>query len=169
MYDIIAQVIGILGTCAAILAFQCKKNTHMFLAQALSGLLFTVNFIMLGAYGGGLLNFVNVIRGVALVYIPDKHRKLVCLGSILLYGLVTVITYEGYMSIIILVAQIVGTITMMINSGKIIRLTHLCVVGPLWMYHNYACGSIGGVLCEVFNITSIIVSIIRHGINGFSK
>jgi len=169
MYNIIAQAIGILGTCAAIFAFQCKKNTHLFLSQALSGLLFTVNFIMLGSYGGAFLNLVNVFRGAALAYAPEKHRKTVCIVSIALYILVTVFTYTGFLSIMILFAQIVGTITMLINSGKIIRLAHLCVLAPIWMYHNFACGSIGGVLCEAFNITSIIVSIIRYGINGFSK
>ncbi len=169
MYEIVAQVIGIMGTCGAVLAFQCKKNKHLFIAQAISGLLFTINFIMLGSYGGGLLNFVNVIRGMALAYTPEKHRKAVCIISIILYIAATCVSFNGIMSILTLIAQIAGTITMLINNGKIIRLTHLFVLAPIWMFHNYSCGSIGGVLCEAFNITSIIVSILRYGINGFSK
>ena len=72
-------------------------------------------------------------------------------------------------SIIALVAQLIGTFAMWSQNGKTIRVLQLAAVSPLWLIHNVFVFSIGGIICEVFNLGSIIVSIIRFGIDGFEK
>jgi hypothetical protein len=60
-----------------------------------------------------------------------------------------------------LTAQLVGTLAMWSRNGKTIRVLQLFCVSPLWLIHNIFVFSIGGILCEVFNLGSIIVSLIR--------
>lgn len=167
--EIIAQVVGILGTCAAFLSFQLKENKKFFILQSISGALFALNFLMLGAYTGSLLNLINIYRG-AIMAGGRKTRKIPFLISIqLLYILATVFTYTNVFSIIALVAQLIGTFAMWSQNGKTIRVLQLAAVSPLWLIHNVFVFSIGGIICEVFNLGSIIVSIIRFGFDGFEK
>ena len=167
--DIIAQILGILGTCAAFISFQLKENKRFFIVQALSGSLFALNFLLLGAYTGCLLNFINIFRGAVMAGGKKMHKLPWLVAIQAVYIAATVLTYTDIFSVVALIAQIVGTFAMWSQSGKTIRFLQLFCVSPLWLIHNIFVFSIGGVVCEVFNIVSIIVSLIRFGIKGFEK
>lgn len=167
--DILAQIVGILGTCAAFISFQLKENKKFFILQSTSGALFALNFLMLGAYTGSLLNLINIYRGAVMAG-GKKTRKLFFLVSIqLLYIVATVFTYTNIFSLIALAAQLIGTFAMWSQNGKTIRILQLFAVSPMWLIHNIFVFSIGGIICEVFNIGSIIVSLIRFGFDGFER
>ncbi|MBQ8533359.1 MAG: YgjV family protein [Clostridia bacterium] len=169
MIEIIAQIIGIFGTCSMFLSFQIKKNSTFFVVQCLSGLFFALNFLLLGAYTGSIFNFINILRGSVLAG-GKKYKKIYFLVLLqLLYVLTVVFTFNGWLSILSLIAQLVGTFAMWTQNGKIIRFGQLLCVSPIWLIHNIFVFSIGGIICEVFSIISIIVSLIRFGINGFDK
>ena len=165
---IIGQALGIIGMILAMISFQCK-NIKVFCAlQTFSGLSFTVHFFVLGNAVQGALNMFNILRGWAFGFSPRKYRTAITVSLIIMFTVATVFTYAGWLSILVLAAQIVGTAVMRTDSGKIIRIVQLSFVSPAWLIHNILCGSIGAIFCEVFNITSIIVSIARFGINGFT-
>lgn len=169
MIDIIAQGFGILGTIAAFVSFQIKENKKFFFLQAFSGCMFALNFLLLGAYTGCLLNFINIYRGAVMMG-GKKMRKAPWLISIqALYIVATIFTYTNIFSIIAMIAQLVGTFAMWSRNGKTIRMLQLFCVSPLWLVHNVFVFSIGGIICEVFNLGSIIVSLIRFGKSGFEK
>lgn len=167
--ELIAQAIGILGTCSMFLSFQIKKNSTFFVVQCLSGLFFALNFLLLGAYTGSIFNFINILRGGILAG-GKKFKKtafLVLLQA--LYIAAVIFTYNGFFSVLALIAQLVGTFAMWSQNGKTIRMAQLFCVSPIWLVHNIFVFSIGGIICEVFSIISIIVSLVRFGINGFEK
>ncbi|MBP3555378.1 MAG: YgjV family protein, partial [Clostridia bacterium] len=64
--DILAQIIGIFGMLAAMISYQCKTNRNYFIFQGLSGLFFSIQFIMIGAWAGLVFNAYNIVR--ALIY-----------------------------------------------------------------------------------------------------
>lgn len=167
--ETLAQIIGIFGTVCMFLSFQIKKNTPFFAVQSLSGLLFALNFLLLGAYTGSIFNFINILRGGILA--GGKRFKNICFLILLqsLYILTVVFTYSGWLSVAALIAQLVGTFAMWTQNGKIIRFGQLLCVSPIWLIHNTFVFSIGGIICEVFSIISIIVSLVRFGVNGFDK
>jgi hypothetical protein len=57
------------------------------------------------------------------------------------------------------------------RNGKTIRVSQLAVVSPLWLLYDLLIPtpSLGGILCEVFNIVSVIVSFVRFRKTGFDK
>ena len=63
MTEIVAQLFGVIGAIITIYSFQFKDNKLYFSAQAAGGLCFAINFYLLGAYTGSLLNLINVARG----------------------------------------------------------------------------------------------------------
>ena len=167
MTEIIAQAIGIVGMALSIFSFQCKENKKFFITQALSGACFAANFLLLGSVTAALLNLINIFRGWVFGFAPKKSRFILAVVTGLLYIVSTVFTYAGWLSILVLVAQLAGTAVMCTDNGKTIRIVQLSFVSPAWLTHNIFSGSIGAVLCEVFAITSTIISLIRFGKSGF--
>ena len=175
MYDVIAQIIGILGMLAAVISYQCKTNRNYFIFQGLSGLCFSIQFIMIGAWAGLLFNAYNILR--ALVNQTKIAKKMLCLigleALVLTCTLVAILVLKETWWLVLLafVAQAASTFSMWTRNGKTIRIAQLSVVSPLWLLYDalIPMPSIGGILCEVFNMISVIVSFIRFKKTGFDK
>lgn len=167
--EIIAQAIGIVGMVLSILSFQLKENKKFFTAQALSGTCFAVNFLLLGSITGAWLNFINIFRGWVFGFSPKKARLPLAAVTAVLYVVATVLTYGGWLSALVLIAQLVGTAVMCTDNGKIIRIAQLAFVSPAWLTHNIFSGSVGAVLCEIFAISSTVISLIRFRKEGFTS
>ena len=165
----IAQAIGIVGMALSIFSFQCKENKRFFITQAASGACFAVNFLLLGSYTAAVLNFINILRGWVFGFAPKKLRTPLAVSVAVMFAASTVFTYDGWLSLLILAAQLVGTAVMWTDSGKIIRVAQLAFVSPIWLTHNIICGSIGAILCEIFAITSTVISLIRYRKVGFTS
>ena len=169
-----AQLIGYVGMACALLSYQCKKNKHYFFLQTGCAIAFTVQYLLLGAWSAMLLNVVAIARGI-LFSLGDKCRKRTIFISIeiafLLLSVVSVLCFNElwWIALCVFVAQAGGTVAMWTRNGKTIRYTQLLVVSPLWIVNNIVYFSIGGILCESFNILSVLVSFIRFHKSGFDK
>jgi len=169
MIDIIGQIMGILGAATAILSFQMKNNKHLYIAQGVSGLLFAINFFILGTYTAAAINLINLLRGALLAGGERFRRKRYLILVEAVYLISFFFTYSGLMSVIITVVQLGATVIFWMNNGKLIRMSQLFVASPVWLVNNFLVGSIGGIITEAVNIVSILVSFIRYGFNGFEK
>ncbi len=168
MIGIIAQGFSICGSTVAIASYQFKKNVHYFLMNALCCTLFATSFFLMGSVTAALFNLINVLRSFTFAFLPKKYFKLSGAVMILLYTSATVFTYDGILSLFILIAQLAATFVMALDNGKFIRLTQIGVVSPIWLVHNFIVFTIGGIITEVFSIISVGVSIYRYGLNGFT-
>ena len=163
MQEGIAQGIGIVAAAITILSYQFKNNRILFACQALSGLLFFFNFLMLGDQTAAVLNLINLLRGGLLAGGRRFESRWYAAGLMVLYTVATVFFFKDWFSILVLVAQLVGTVAMWSKKGKIIRLGQLFVVSPAWLINNiFNSFSIGGIITETVSILSIIVSLIRY-------
>ena len=135
---------------------------------------FTVQFIFLSSWAAMLLNVFSIARGIIFA-LGDKCKKLFylialeasfavsCLCAALFFG------EKWWMAGIMLIAQGVGTLAMWTRNGKTIRIAQVSVISPIWIVHNVYYFSIGGIICEAFNILSVAVSFIRFKKSGFDK
>ena len=130
--------------------------------QAISGGLFSLSFVMMGAFSGAAMNFINVFRGFLFAFIPEKHRMKVTVLLVAAYIVGAGLTFGGFFSVLVCMAQIAGTVMMHIADGKKLRIVQLSFVSPAWLVHNIFYFSLGGIICECFSITSVIVSMIRY-------
>lgn len=173
MIKIIAQSIGILGLVANFLSFQQKKQRMAIIFQFFAALLFAINFLLIGAYIGALLNAIGVLR--ALVFANKEKLKathpvwlivfIIAFSST--YPLVfTVFQREPSAQNLIIealpvIAMILSTISFRFEKAKYIRRFGL-FSSPMWLVYNIVCFSIGAIISEILNLISIIVGIIRH-------
>ena len=176
MQDIFIQTIGFFGLLSAVISYQCKTNRNYFVWQGLCGIFFSLQFVLMGAWAGLLFNAFNIVR--AFLYRLSKSSRsvwvvLILEGYVVAATLVSVFLLKEpwWLVAFVFVAQAGGTFTMWTRNGKIIRLSQLFVISPFWLLYDalIPTPSIGGILCEVFNMSSVIVSFIRFRKTGFDK
>ncbi|MBQ9748860.1 MAG: YgjV family protein [Clostridia bacterium] len=173
--DILAQVIGILGMLAAVVSYQCKTNRNYFIWQGLSGLCFSIQFVMIGAWAGLAFNLYNIVRAVvnqtkfsrSVVTLIALEALVVFAASLSIFAFME----AWWLVLLAFIAQATGTFAMWTKKGRVIRISQLAVVSPFWLLYDLLIPtpSIGGILCELFNMVSVIVSFIRFRKSGFDN
>ena len=168
---IIAQIIGFIAATVLWSAFQCKNTKRLFFLQLISATLFSLHFLLLGAYTGMLLNLVEVLRSFLLYQGSKKwaSHPVAMVAIMLLFTISGAITWDGWISILPTAAMVLGTLFMWSRNGKILRYAQLSFISPCWLIYNVAMGSIAGVLTESVNLISVVVSLLRFGVKELDK
>ena len=168
MKEIIAQTIGIIACTIAISSFQCKKNKHLFLMQALSGLLFSINYFLIGAIPGALFNVASLVRGTLLSKNGKKLWKVIFINVLMTACFVYSVTLlagdwlQIALSFLTFLGMVLMTVFMYKGNAKHIRYFQVAYASPSWLVYNVVNFTIGGIICEVFNMVSVVVSLIRY-------
>ncbi len=176
MQDIFIQTIGFFGLLSAVISYQCKTNRNYFVWQGLCGIFFSLQFVLMGAWAGLLFNAFNIVRAF-LLRLSKISRSLWMIFSMEAYVAaatllsIFLLKETWWLVVFVFVAQAAGTLAMWTKNGRIIRFAQLFVISPFWLLYDalIPTPSFGGVLCEVFNMTSVIVSFIRFRKTGFDQ
>lgn len=124
---------------------------------ALAAALYTVHFYLLGAFTGAAMNLVGGVRSYSYskvtpnrsnVWIPILFTAIAILGTLL--------TWQGYLSILPLLGTTCGAVAFWQNNPKHIRRLAM-LASPLWFVYNFISGSYPGMLIEVIMLTSNLV------------
>ncbi len=167
MKEIIAQTIGIIACTVAVLSFQCKKNKYLFLMQALSGLLFSMNYFLIGAIPGALFNLTSLVRGTLLSKNGKKLWKVFVINALFtLCFAYSVSLLAGdwlqiFLSSLTFLGLIFMTVFMYKGNAKHIRYFQVAFASPSWLIYNVVNFTLGGILCEVFNMASVGIYFLR--------
>lgn len=171
--EIIAQTIGIVAMLFNILSYQGKKQGTVIALQLMGGILFAVNFLMLGATVGGILNIIAAVRAVLFLY--KEKLKTDRLPWFILF-------VSSYIAVYILNFTVFGVeltaFNFAVESLPVIGMTALnigfrlknasdirkcgLVSSPAWLIYNVAAESWGAIICEIFTLISIFIGMFRH-------
>ena len=173
MYQIIAQAIGIIAMMFNILSYQGKKQRTVITLQLIGASLFSVNFLMLGATVGGILNIIGAVRALVFVF-KDKFkadRISWLIAFVTSYILVYILNFTLFgkeptaFNLITEVLPVIGMLALNIGfrlkDAASIRKCGL-ISSPSWLIYNIVAGSWGAIICETITLISIIVGMIRH-------
>ena len=171
--EIVAQAIGILAMVFNILSYQGKKQKTVITLQLFGGLLFAVNFWMIGAKVGGILNVIAVIRALVFLF-KDKLKAdsiFWLIGFILSYIAVYILTFTVFgteptpwhfiREILPVIGMTALSVGFRLKDAAGIRKCGL-VSSPAWLIYNIAVGSWGAIVCETLTLISIFVGMFRH-------
>ena len=173
--EIIAQSVSIVAMAMNVLSYQQKSKNGVITFQLIGGLLFSISFLMLGSYMGALLNLLGFAR--AIVYLnPKRFRSesiLWLYGFTLLYLFSYVATFlllDTEPTVKNLIVEFLPVIGMTaghvgIYLGKARTIRYLGYISsPSWLIYNIITFSIGAIICEVINLVSITVGVLRFDI-----
>lgn len=172
---IISQVFGIFGLILSALSYQERNNKKFFIEQALAGLMFFINFALIGAVSAALFNMTNLVRGAIFSKKEKKAWNLIAVAGLyticFIFSLSFIIDkpFHIFLSSLTYLTLEMMTVLMWIGNGKYIRYGQFFVSSPSWIIHNIFNFSLGGIMCEVFMMASVVVSFIRFRKEGFEE
>lgn len=164
MKDIFVQGIGFLGTILFFLSYQCRSNKNLFRLQLISYLCYTSHLLMLGALTGGISYILNTIRSFCLGSRNDFLKsKWMCWILCALQLLTLAFTWNGWLSLLPIGANIASTLGGYTFNGRKIRIAGMFINSPLWIIYDVCIGSWAGVVDELVTEISMLISIYRYG------
>lgn len=165
--DIIAQAFGIIGMIIIISSFQCRSNKTFFLMQGTGGSMFVINFLLIGAFGGALFNFANLIRGLLFSKNSKKSWKLAIVEA--LYAVCFAVScflnsdpWQILLTAIPCIGLLIISVFMWQGDPRRIRYAQIACSSPTWIVHNIFNFSLGGLICECFNMVSSAIFLVRQ-------
>ena len=171
MYMILAHGIGWLGTAFYIFSYQCKSSRRLVFYQIVGAVLYTVHYIMLGAFSGALIQSIAILGNTVVCCSGRRWADWSGWRWVLSLFLVVsmVFSWEGLRSRLPCVASVTMILARFTRNGRRIRLTCLFVSSPCWLTYNTLTHSWSGVFCEGFTICSILISIARYGMKALDR
>lgn len=173
MYEFAAQAVGIVAMMFNILSFQRKTARGIIFFQMVGGLLFSVNFFMLGAHIGGILNAISVVRGLLFLKKDRFHTDhiLWLYGFTVLYLISYALTFTVFgkeptawnflIECLPVIGMVATSISFRYEEAAILRRYGL-VSSVSWLIYNSVALAVGAILCEVFSLCSNLVAMYRY-------
>ena len=170
--ELIGQIVGLFAMAFNILSYQQKTRGRVIAFQLIGSSLFAVNFFLLGAIAGALLNIISAIR--AIVFLKrDALRAdhpLWLAGFIVSFLVSYVLTFTLFgkeATLVNLIVEFLPVIGMTATTWSF-RFTDAASIrkfglisSPSWLVYNIASFSIGAIICEVMSLSSILIGMFR--------
>lgn len=178
--QLIAQAIGIVAMAFNILSYQQKTPRRVITFQLFGSTLFAANYLLIGAPVGMCMNIIGILR--ALVYSnrekfrADRAAWLILFVSMFAGSYILSFTVfgmeltlrNGILELLPVIGMTATTISFRLQNAATIRKFGL-ISFPCWVTYNAVSGSIGGVICELFSICSIVIGLIRYDLKPRRK
>ena len=155
---LISQILVGIAICFDILSFQFKERTKIVVCLLVACTLISIHFMILDHLTAAWLGVLATLRfAVSLFSTSKKVMGLFILATIVL----SILTFEGLLSILACSGNIFGTMASFCKEDK--QLRQLMLIGTsLWLVHNYLAGSPAAVLLETIFITSNLIGYFRY-------
>ena len=175
LFHIAAQAVGIAAMAFNILSYQQKSRKGVIAFQLGGSILFCLNFFMLGAVVGGILNGIGIIR--ALVFLQKEKLRADRLvwqaGFTVAYILSYVLTFTLFgkeataanliVELLPVIGMVATTFSFRCTDAKTIRRFGL-ISSPSWLVYNIVNFAIGAIICEVLSLGSILIGMWRFDV-----
>lgn len=162
--ELLTQIVGFIAMFFSVFSFQMNKHKHIIIMQVFSSSIFGLQYLMLGATTGLVLDIIAVFRCGVFFFKEDKKWaawkgwNVIFMGLFFIFGL---ITWDGWVSLLITVSMMLNTLSFSFTKPKWVRMSIL-VASPLLLLYDIFTGTIGGLINEVLVEISAVVGLIRY-------
>lgn len=166
--DVVGQILSIVGMVLTIASFQMKTRKQIIAMQTAGSLFFLLSYLLLESWSAVCLNVVFLIRNIVFYFGKEKkwsQHKAWLVGLLCAVVIAGSVGFRGWLDLLPIVGSVFGTIAMYMKNENMLRLLKLGD-SPCWLIYNCTVPSTGGIICEVFNMVSIVVGLIRYKKNG---
>ena len=163
-----AQIIGAAAMLIMILSVQCNKKKNILLVQAISNLLYFIQYILLNAFSAATLNLITILRNICF-YSYDKKNKNIPTWLLILFIIIILLigkfVYSNVLDLIPIFITVMYTIGASCKNTNNFRKVFLgCSF--LWIIYNFSVNAFVGVFGNIFEIVSISIALYRYKNNN---
>ena len=186
-FDVMVQVIGFIAIALNLIAVQFNTHGKIVAFKTAGSFLFGVQYFLLGAYTGVVMEFIGWIRNFIFIYLVKKNKPTkwwIVLFSVItaILGVTTIIlTWSSSIksvvwltsdlslatvltvgiSVISIVAKILSTIAYGVSDPHKIRMLNIPTCS-CWLVYNFVAFSLAGIANEIMTLISLAIAEIRY-------
>ena len=160
--ETVIQAIGFLGIAFSLLAMQSKSYNRLTFLRICSELVFGFQYLFAGAWTGMVTNFAAVGTNSVYRYRIKQEKSTLPfqIAFAFLYTGLCLISWHGWVSLLIVGAKVISTIAMGVKRTRVIRLLNL-ISNPLWLIYNISEGLIAAIINDCITIACLLLAILR--------
>lgn len=160
--ETVIQAIGFLGMGFSLIAMQSKSYNLLIFLRISSEFTFGFQYLLAGAWTGMATNFASVGTNSVYRYRIKNGKSTLPfqIAFAFLYTALCLISWHGWVSLLIIGAKVISTIAMGIKNTRTIRLLSLCSY-PLWLIYNLSVGLIAAIINDCITIFCLLLAILR--------
>lgn len=161
--EIIGQVLGIIAMLLFALSYQIKNMRALLVVQTGAALSNCISYLLLGATSGFALNIICVTRNIIYYFLGKRPRLTlpISLGLAAAMAVVGAFSWEGPVSLLIIIPLMVNTVFMSIPDPQLLRKSVIGTSSTILIYNCFVF-TVGGIISESLSVISSIVGIIRY-------
>ena len=166
--QLIAQLLGFLGTVIIVIGMQQKKYKHIVICKIGNEFLASIHYLLLGGYTGMLANFASCLTNGCYYFRIKKGKTTLPFQIVFatMFVIIGALSWHGPISIFVVLAKLISSVALGIKNPRIIRMLNL-ISNPCWLIYNIYVGSIAGMVTDTLVTISVLIAVIRLDI--FSK
>lgn len=164
---LIANGVGLVAVVLFVASYQMKRRSGIILCNAVSRTLYILQYILLGAFSGAVLDVIGLISSVLAAKKDARVIKKLRVPILILINLAmliaTLLLYKTPWDILPFVGVLLHTTAFWLTDEKKIRA--LSILGsPFWLAYNAHSLAFGSAAGDLFTIISIGIAILRYDI-----
>lgn len=168
--QIVIRIAGIFGFILGVAAFQSNKHKNIVLTKMGSEFAFTIQYFLLDAPTGSIMNFIGVIRNFIFYKLVQKEKSTKTVMWIFcgIYVVSAVLTWEGPTSLLPLVGKLCSTVAYSIKNPRMIR----CINIPtliMWVIYNISCNAWEALATDTISLISVLIAMGRFDVVPYFK
>ncbi|MCA9334551.1 YgjV family protein, partial [Candidatus Saccharibacteria bacterium] len=155
----LTQLIGVVGIALLIATFQGKSRSAILKVQIVSCLNWSLYYFLVGAYSGAGM----VLLGAVRTYVYERYRKheWIFEVSIIVYAIMTLLTWKDWTSILPFMGILAGSIAIWQKEPRRIRLLSFTPTA-FWSPYNILSGSYMGMVGDLVTFTAVFLGVFRY-------
>ena len=160
-----AQILGLTGSLISFTSLQSGSRRRILLLQLFCCLLWVVQYGLLGAWTGVLINLLGLARAVVCSFNdrPWARSPLWLVLFLVCYGAAPLLTWDGPYCLLLGLAMMLTTVALWSRNMRLTRLLFLLNSPPVFLY-NLIAGSYTSAAIEVAAFGSFVLAVWRFDI-----
>ena len=168
--NIIAHILGALGILIGLFIYVSKNRKTIVLSKFISDVVWMLNYLLLGAYTGAVLNAVAMGRE-AVFYNRGKKRWASCVSWLPIFLIISLVTpiseFIGGAFTPVSILPAVGSAVAVLSLYSIdtLRMRYLGILAySFWLIYNIILANPTAAISTVMVLISCVIGIIRERI-----
>lgn len=151
----VVQLVGFFGLLLVALSFQSDRRSRILGFQSVAALLFSLHFLLLGAFSGAAMNLLSSARAASF---EIRRRPFWLLyGFLGAFWIAGLLTWQAWYSILPVISMSIESFALFSDDTKRLRML-IFAARPTWILYDVLVGSWAALATEFFIIGSLLVA-----------
>ena len=161
-YNVPALIIGFFGIAANVMIYQQTDGKKLLLFKLISDVLWSVQFVVLGAFTGAAVSLIAIVRELIFMN-KDKKWAQSKWWLVLFLALAVasaIFTWKNTFSLLPMCASMISVVGFWLAKPKVSRILSF-PVSLCMMTYDFFSGSLMGIVNELLTMTSSAIRLIK--------